>query len=179
MHTFGIAHEVIYRSVGLDVHDSLTNGTASLPDTFLAFLVGKLHVLLLHRPSGLLLHHDLDIVIVLLKTNANHVRCDIRGILAGQVLADVKHGRIEGCNIVCVPPVMSLTLGDVARFDVLGSFGYCTHIKLYKYEKCIFEYYVICMLCYCHIIILSYYHIILLSYYTIIVTGRRGIGAEP
>ena len=45
----------------------------------------------------------------------------------GQVFADVEHGRIEGCDVVCVPPVVPLTLGDVARFDVLGCFCCCCH----------------------------------------------------
>ena len=57
MHSFGIAQKVFHRRVGLDVHHPFTDGAASLTDTLLAFLVRKLHVLLLHRPAILLLHH--------------------------------------------------------------------------------------------------------------------------
>ena len=83
MHSFGIAQKVFHRRVGLDVHHTFTDWAAPLTDTLLAFLVGKLHVLLLHRPASLLLHHDTDVVIVLLKTDTHHVRCDIHFIQVG------------------------------------------------------------------------------------------------
>ena len=68
---------------------------------------------------------------MLLKTDTLHVRCDIYFIQMGQVFADVEHGRIEGGDVVCVPPVVPLTLGDVARFDVLGCFCCCCHISAF------------------------------------------------
>ena len=85
MHSFDIAQKVFHRRVGLDVHHTFTDGAAPLTDTLLAFLVRKLHVLLLHRPASLLLHHDTDVVIALLKADTLHVRCDIHFSQVGQV----------------------------------------------------------------------------------------------
>ncbi len=59
MHSFDIAQKVFHRRVGLDVHHTFTDGAAPLTDMLLAFLVRNLHVLLLHRPASLLLHHAL------------------------------------------------------------------------------------------------------------------------
>ena len=131
MYSFDITQKVFHRRVGLDVHHTFTDWATPLTDTQLAFLVRKLHVLLLHRPASLLLHHDTDVFIVLLKADTLHVRCDIHFIQMSQVFADVEHGRIEGCDVVCVPPIVPLTLGDVARLDVLGCFCCCYHISAF------------------------------------------------
>lgn len=52
MYSFDITQKVFHRRVGLDVHHTFTNWATLLTDTQLAFLVRKLHVLLLHRPAS-------------------------------------------------------------------------------------------------------------------------------
>ena len=84
MYSFSILQQVIHRCVWLDVDNALTDGTAALADTFHSFLVGIFHVLLLHGSTSLFLDQCFEIVVVLLKVDAHHVRCDIGLIVAGQ-----------------------------------------------------------------------------------------------
>ena len=126
-HHPGVFKNVVKSGVFLDVHDALTDGTASLSGVFLPVLVGVLDIVLLHGASGLFLDHDTDGCAVLFQGDAFHSGCDIRTVVLRQVETDVEFPGIERLDVLFVPPVVSFALGDIAWLHMIGSLGCSTH----------------------------------------------------
>ena len=126
--------EVLQRGPFFDDCHALPERTASFTDTLSAILVRVFYILLLHRPAGLILNHRLEFFIVFLKAGELQFWCDIRLIEGSQESVYVNLVGIQGFEIILVPPVMRLALGDVARFDMDRCF---THGVVFLFFGCI------------------------------------------
>ena len=123
MHFIRVLLEVGHCGVGLDVDNTLADGTAAVTFFRLTILANNCYLLLLHGSACLLLHHGFDSIIVLLEADALHVRCDIRLVVVTQIGTHIQYAGIERADVVCVPPVVAFALLNVTRFDVVRCFG--------------------------------------------------------
>ena|GEM_PF-4391317 len=114
--------QLLHRGVLFADDHALTQGrTASDFSNPASLLVYSFAFLSLHRPTGLFLNHLAYIVIILLKGQPSLLVGNPRVVVRSQVFPDVELVSIDVCKIFFCSHVVSLTLPDIAGFDMYRS----------------------------------------------------------